>query len=55
VYFVPAVAIALGAAVRGEPVTAAGLFGIALVIAGAYVTSGAPEHSQVHQRYGGRP
>lgn len=46
VYFVPAVAIALGAA-RGEPVIAAGLFGTALVIAGAYATSReAPEQSQ---------
>lgn len=46
VYFVPAVAIALGAAVRGEPIIAADLFGTALVLAGAYATSGGP-HSNI--------
>jgi hypothetical protein len=39
VYFVPAVAITLGAAVGGEPLTAADLLGTALVLAGAYATS----------------
>lgn len=39
IYFVPVVAIALGATLRDEPLHAAALFGTALVLAGAYVTS----------------
>jgi drug/metabolite transporter (DMT)-like permease len=35
VYFVPAVAVALGAALRGEPITPAAIAGTALVLAGA--------------------
>ena len=45
-YFVPAVAIALGAAVRGEPITAADLSGTALVLAGAYQASRGEPGSQ---------
>ena len=39
IYFVPVVAIALGAGLRDEPLHAAALLGTALVLAGAYVTS----------------
>ena len=53
IYFVPAVAIALGAAVRGEPITAAGLAGTALVLAGAYQTSRGEPGS--HRLAGHRP
>jgi drug/metabolite transporter (DMT)-like permease len=42
VYFLPPVAIALGAAVRDEPIAAAAVLGTALVLAGAYVVSGRP-------------
>lgn len=39
IYLLPAVAIALGAMVRDEPIHAAALLGTALVLAGAYLTS----------------
>jgi len=39
VYLVPVVAIVLGVAVNGEPVQPVSLAGIALVLAGAYLTS----------------
>lgn len=39
IYFVPVVAIVLGATLRDEPVHAAALAGTALVLAGAYLTS----------------
>lgn len=39
IYLLPAVAIALGAIVRDEPIHAAALLGTALVLAGAYLTS----------------
>ena len=39
IYFVPVVAIALGAVLLDEPVAAAGLLGTALVLAGAFLTS----------------
>jgi drug/metabolite transporter (DMT)-like permease len=38
-YFVPVVAIALGAALNDEPVHAAALLGTSLVLGGAYLTS----------------
>jgi len=39
IYLLPAVAIALGAIVRDEPIHAAALLGTGLVLAGAYLTS----------------
>ena len=39
IYFVPIVAITLGATLRDEPVHAAALMGTALVLGGAYLTS----------------
>jgi drug/metabolite transporter (DMT)-like permease len=39
IYFVPIVAIALGVTLRDEPLHAAAVFGTALVLAGAYLTS----------------
>jgi drug/metabolite transporter (DMT)-like permease len=39
IYFIPIVAIALGALLRDEPVHAAAIFGTGLVLVGAYLTS----------------
>jgi drug/metabolite transporter (DMT)-like permease len=39
IYFIPIVAVVLGVAVRGDVVTVLALFGVALVIVGAYLTS----------------
>ena len=39
IYFIPLVAIALGALLRDETVYLAAVFGTALVLAGAYLTS----------------
>ena len=39
IYFVPVVAIALGASLNGESVHGAALLGTALVLGGAYLTS----------------
>jgi drug/metabolite transporter (DMT)-like permease len=39
IYFVPVVAVALGALLNSESIHAAALFGTGLVLAGAYLTS----------------
>jgi drug/metabolite transporter (DMT)-like permease len=53
VYFLPAVAIALGALFRDETITAVSLLGTALVTAGAYVTSRS-EGARADRRTGAR-
>jgi drug/metabolite transporter (DMT)-like permease len=46
VYYLPAVAVVLGALVRDETIASISVLGTALVTAGAYLTSRSPEPSQ---------